>query len=103
MSRRKDGRFAKGNKEGGRTKGSKNTKTKDWEEMREFIKSDLVPNYVDKVKQMMDSADERIVVQGMDKMLHILEYFAPKLGRTELVGDGGDEVAIKVTFEEEPE
>lgn len=81
-------------------KGAKSQKVKDWEEMREFIKGDLVPGYVDKVKEMMDSADERIVIQGMEKMLHILEYFAPKLSRAEVDSKGEQELTIRHVTDE---
>lgn len=81
-------------------KGAISQKTKDWDEMRDFIKGDLVPKYVDKVKNLMDSPDLNIQVVGMEKMLHILEYFAPKLSRAEVDNKGEQQLTIRHVTDE---
>ena len=50
-----NGKFKKGNKGGGRPKGSVTVKTKDWNEMREHIKGRLLPKYIDKIESLMGS------------------------------------------------
>lgn len=102
--RDKKGKFLKGHKaKGGRPVGSKSQKTRDWEEMREHIKGELVPKYVRKVKRMMDSGNDEKEEKGMDKLLHILEYFAPKLSRAELSSDPEKPVSFQVNIVDNPE
>jgi type I restriction-modification system DNA methylase subunit len=60
-----------------------------------MIKDELVPKYVERISSMIDSGDEKLEIVGMDKMLHILEYFAPKLSRAEVKNEGEMGLTIK--------
>lgn len=83
MSARKDprtGKFTKGNP--GRPKGSKNTRTLQWEELGK----ELTDRHADKFNALLDrlwkSKDTNEQVKAAELFLKLVEYFKPKLQRT---------------------
>jgi len=76
----------KGKKTGGRQKGSLNEKTKQWEHLGEAIKT----THADRLNAILDSCDDDTFIKHYSS---ILEYFQPKLARTEIKGEV--EIGIK--------
>ena len=72
----------------GRTKGSKNEKTKQWEALGEAI----AERHTQRFNAILDTLDDD---KFADKYLQTLEYFRPKLNRTTLVGDTQEPIAVK--------
>jgi hypothetical protein len=71
----------KGHKKwGGRKKDSKNKKTLAWERLGEFLSEDGA----DRAKDIIMSADNKDFMLYFDKLL---EYFKPKLQRTDFQGE----------------
>lgn len=60
----------------GRKKGSKNKRTLHWQEMGEYIVTEGVERYVEILKKLPDK-------EFQDRFESIVEYFKPKLARTE--------------------
>ena len=69
--------FQKGNKEG--AKKGPHQKTKQWEELGEAI----VTRHADRFNAILDKCDDELFLKYYSP---ILEYFKPKLGRTEIKG-----------------
>lgn len=63
--------------------GSKNVKTKEWDKMKDAF----ITKHTDRFNRIMDNADD-------DKFcllyLKLLEYFQPKIKRTEILNNAGD-------------
>lgn len=75
--------FTKGNKVGrGRPKGSKNERTQQWEELGEAV----ISKHTERFNRILGSAKDD---QFVALYLQTLEYFRPKLGRTEHTGKDG--------------
>jgi hypothetical protein len=74
--------FEKGNK--GRPLGSKNKKTAQWLALHEDITGKHVGSFNKNLNSLLENKDEAKRVLGMEMFLKILEYFAPKLSRTEV-------------------
>lgn len=73
-----------GKKFGGRKKGSLNKKTKEWDDIGEYISTHGAAKYMCILKEIEGK-------DYMERFEKVLEYFKPKLGRTEHTGkDGGD-------------
>ena len=68
------------NNPNGRTKGSKNVKTQEWDQLGEF----LTKEGAERVRAIMATAEPE---QFMRYYNQLLEHFKPKLQRSELVGD----------------
>lgn len=88
-----NGRLMKGHS-GLKPKGAVSEKTRNWEEMGDFITNDLVPTYVSNLTRMMNSGDEKLQLAAMTKLENILEYFKPKLSRATLDGDMNQTLTI---------
>jgi len=73
----------------GRPKGGINEKTRQWEELAESIKT----RHSERFNAILDDLDDE---KFSDKYLQVLEYFKPKLARTD-VNVKGEITEIKVT------
>ncbi len=83
--------FEKGRaKTGGKQKGSKNERTKEWEKLAESIQE----RHTERFNDILDSLDDE---KFADKFLQILEYFKPKLQRTTLIGDSSEPINVNFT------
>ena len=71
------GKFVKGNP--GKPKGAVSEKTKIWNEIGDWFKSDGLEAYQSELKKMKDSEPKEF----LKRYEAMLEYFAPKLQRTE--------------------
>lgn len=69
--------FEKGNNLGGRTNGSLSAKTKQWNELGEFIANEGAKKYLSIIMKLSDD-------EFQDRYEKILEYFKPKLQRSEI-------------------
>jgi hypothetical protein len=84
--------FKKGDpkpKGSGMKKGQKATKTKQWEEMGEWLVTEGADKYMEYLKKM----DPDNYLKRFEAML---EYFKPKLSRAELTGKDGDDLNINI-------
>ena len=76
----------------GRPKGSKNKKTEQWEEFSAWFLTE----------GMSKLEREMAILEGKDYIVTVkdlLEYFKPKLARTELAGDKDNPIQANVTVE----
>lgn len=80
MERKSNGQFAKGNKGGGRPKGSTNKKTT---ELRERITLLLDENW-EGIQNDLKSLTPK---ERIDAYIKLLEYSLPKLNRTQLTAE----------------
>jgi len=83
----------KGEKTGGRSKGTPNKTT---QKTREFI-NDLLENEQQNILDALESIRESNPVEYLKQWNALLEYGTPKLARTELVGDDKKPLSIEVT------
>lgn len=74
----------KGKKTGGKVKGSKNEKTKQWEALGEAI----ITTHAERFNRILAAADDDLFMRNYAQML---EYFKPKLARSEIKQDGPTE------------
>ena len=91
--------FKKGevNNPKGRPKGAVGNKTAIWNEIGEWFASDGIETYKSNLMELMESDDPDIKLKAMDKFNALIEFFKPKLARTELVGDDKKPLSIEVT------
>lgn len=82
----------KGKKTGGKVKGSKNTKTIQWEELGNA----LVSRHSERANTILDNCDDDTF---MDNYSKLLEYFKPKQARTEIKQDGPQTVEVVFKYE----
>ena len=75
----------------GRAKGGKNERTLQWEALGESIMAVHTKRF-NEVLTAMDDSD------FADNYLKILEYFKPKIARTELTGADGESLTTVVRF-----
>jgi len=94
MERNENGKFAQGNKGGGRLKGSENRATG---EMRDFI-STFIDENKDKIQADFDKLEPK---ERIDSMIKLLDFITPKLQRTQLEGDITHKNHVVVTIENE--
>jgi hypothetical protein len=71
----------------GKKKGSKNKKTLQWEALGKFI----TEKGAEKLMKVLEAQDDKEFIKSYGA---ILEYFKPKLARTELTGKDGDDLII---------
>lgn len=85
--------MAKGVKTGGRTKGTPNRATAN---AREAIAL-FVEGNADRLQGWLDQiAEEEGPKAAWECFCDVLEYHVPKLARTELTGEGGGEIKVRV-------
>ena len=81
--------FQKGNKLSlGRPKGSKDVKTEQWSLLGEYITQQGADRYMNALIALEDK-------DYVDKFEKILEYFKPKLARSEVTGKDGERLFPK--------
>ncbi len=82
--------FEKGNTHGeGRPKGAKNKKTEQWENFSEWFMTDGMKKF----QQEIDKLEGREYLKAVQEMI---EYFQPKLARTEITGDKDNPLVLKM-------
>lgn len=83
--RNSDGTFKEGvsGNPDGKPKGAISTKTKEWHGWGDYIIGQNMPPYVQNLNEMLLSDDEKERAEGMKRYEAIIEYFKPKLSRTE--------------------
>jgi len=81
----------------GRPVGSISEKTKIWNEIGEWFTGDGIEAYKSNLIELMSSEDTDTRLKAMDKFNALIEFFKPKLARTELVGDDKKPLSIEVT------
>ena len=97
--------FKKGHKKtGGKKQGSKNVKTKQWEELGLMHEEcgaataqKILKAYGDKAIKDDGTINPEFADKYMDHYKNLLEYFKPKQARVETIGDS--EIVIKVKHE----
>lgn len=98
--RNPDGTFKEGvsgNPEG-KPRGAISTKTKEWHAWGEYIVGETMPLYVQNLDDMMASGDERVRQEAMKRFESILEYFKPKLSRSDVdISSNGEKVDIPIS------
>ncbi|HRO97963.1 MAG TPA: hypothetical protein PLN54_00845 [Flavobacteriales bacterium] len=75
------GKFKPGNP--GRPKGSKNMRTRTWEEVGSSLVTDHAGKFADVLERLMSSDKVNDQVKGAELFLKVLEYFKPKVKREE--------------------
>lgn len=81
------GKFNGGNENinrDGRPKGSFNKKTLIWKEIGDWFTNDALEIYKANLLKLMQSENKREATEGMKRYETLLEYFKPKLQRTEI-------------------
>jgi hypothetical protein len=79
----------KSTKTGGREKGVKNKKTQQWDDLGDWLVAEGATRYM---RCLMESDNENY----MKRFEMALEYFKPKLARTQVVGEGGGPVQVEL-------
>jgi len=82
----------------GRVEGSVNKKTAAWNEIGEWVTGEGIELYKANLRSLMGSENEDIKLKAMDKFNAIIEFFRPKLARTELIGDDKKPLSIVTEF-----
>lgn len=80
------------NNPNGRPKGSKSQKTLDWEEFGQLLLNAGLPRMLDMVRAGSDDDVLKI-------MLPMIEYFKPKLARTETHNTNDNKLTIEINWE----
>lgn len=80
------------NNKRGRKAGSKNERTKQWEALGESIET----KHVTRFNKVLDKMDDETFAKTF---LQVLEFFKPKLNRTDLNGDASNQLTIKIVRE----
>lgn len=96
MKRGNNGTFAKGNAGGGRPKGSANKTTT---ELREFV-NEFINDNRESLQSDFDALEPK---ERIDTMIKLMEYALPKLNRTELATDTGEENVVVISFLDPPD
>lgn len=69
----------------GKPKGTLSPKTKAWEELGEYIANAGARRYLKALEQLNDA-------EYVNRFEHVLEYFKPKLARSEVSGPNGKDL-----------
>jgi hypothetical protein len=85
-------------KAGAKGKRGKSEKGQIWAEMGEWFANEGIESYQKLLMKQMRSSIPAVQMEGMKRYEALLEYFKPKLARTELTGKGGE--AIKIDMSE---
>lgn len=92
--RDENGRFAKGNS--GRPEGSKNKRTEEWEELGHSITSRATERVEAILMSKLESLDSDEQDAGVELYCKLLEYFKPKLARSEVKHEGNEPMEIRI-------
>ena len=68
-------------------KGAIHEKTRIWNEIKEWYTGEGLERYQSILTEMMESGDEKQRAFAMQRYEAMMEYFAPKLSRTEVKAD----------------
>ena len=82
----------------GRKEGSINKKTEIWNEIGEWFINEGVQAYKENLMDLMSSDNEDTRLKAMDKFNALIEFFKPKLARTELVGNDKKPLSVITEF-----
>jgi ribosomal protein L19E len=76
-------KFKPGNKMGrGRPKGAKNTRTEQWQKFSDYMMIQGLQRFEEELNKLEGK-------QYVDTVVSLMEFFQPKLSRTELTGEDG--------------
>lgn len=92
--RHADGKFKSG--EGGRQKGTKNKKTKQWEQIGDYLTNEGA----EKFKNIMLNGEDEDFTKNY---LAVLEYFKPKLSRSDVNNTGNQTFTVKYEDGDNPD
>lgn len=84
----------KGNNPGGRPKGSKNLRTMEWE----HIKDQFLTVHTERANRVLAAMEDD---KFLDAYLKLLEYFKPKLARSEVTNTDSSQIQINVNWDED--
>lgn len=82
----------KTNNPNGRPAGSKNVKTQEWE----IIKETFLTSHTERANRVLASMDDE---KFLDSYLKLLEYFKPKLARSENTNMNDNKITIEVNWD----
>ena len=91
------GRFATGNP--GRAKGSKNERTRLWEELGEHLTDRHAERFNALLDRLWNSPDLSDQVRAAELFLKLAEFFKPKLSRMEATTENSGNVKHTITFQ----
>jgi hypothetical protein len=96
--RKKNGQFAQGNS--GKPKGAISERTRIWNEIGEWFKGEGLEAYQKNLTGMLQSGNPTKQLEGMKRFEALLEYFSPKLARTDstVKHEGDVPITIKKTY-----
>ncbi len=82
----------------GRPVGAKSKKTLEWEQFGKEFLAGAMPKFAQIVDDWMDSDDADLQYKAMGLTRDMIEYFKPKLSRTQLSGDEGSQIEFKIGY-----
>lgn len=102
-NRNDKGQFGEGNS--GRPLGAISERTKVWKEIGEWFKSDGLTAYQNNLKGLMESGNPIKQMEGMKRYEALLEYFSPKLARTDstVKHEGAMPITIEKNYKDKSE
>lgn len=84
------------NNPNGRPKGSKNVRTLEWEEIKEAF----ITTHTARANRILTTLEDE---KFMDSYLKLLEYFKPKLARTEVSNHDNSTINVNVVWDSDTE
>lgn len=72
----------------GRTPGSRNKRTQEWEELRDSLTGELAGHFNTIMKEWAMSEDEDLRYRFVNSFIDIMEFHQPKLQRTAVSAEG---------------
>lgn len=82
----------------GKPPGTKSERLKQWEALGEFIQGQHAEEFNGVLHSLFSSSEMHERVSGAELYLKVLEYFKPKLARTEMKAPPGTEVTYTLKF-----
>ena len=80
----------------GRKEGSKNERTKQWEQLADTITGMHADRFNSILADFMESEDDDMRAKGCQLYLEALEYFKPKQSRVQHSGDNGGPIIVSI-------
>lgn len=84
------------NNPNGRPKGSRNVRTLEWEEIKEAF----ITTHTARANRILSTLEDE---KFMDSYLKLLEYFKPKLARTEVSNHDNSTISVNVVWDSDTE
>jgi len=81
----------------GKPKGAVSEKTKIWNEVSEWFAGEALELYKTNLLELMISEDAKVKAEAMKRYEALLEYFKPKLSRTDIKADVDSKITIDFT------